>query len=87
MFAGAFMVPLLTPADRVKCLMQVYVRGGGEGCEGCEGWGEYVTLSRSLLLFRSNKTRVGRPDILVPLIVQSSCIDREASGVCTEEPW
>ena len=79
MFAGAFMVPLLTPADRVKCLMQVHVRGGGE----------YVTHahSLSLLLFRSSKIHVGRPDILVLLIVQSSCTDREVSGVCIEEPW
>ena len=38
MFAGAFMVPLLTPADRVKCLMQVCVRGG------CEGWGVEVCV-------------------------------------------
>ena len=28
-----------------------------------------------------------RPAIPVPMTVQSSCTGREASGMCTEEPW
>ena len=70
--------------------VEVCVKGGGWwGCGGmCDGWGgvgEVCNTCDSLSL-RSNKTQLGRPDTLVPLIVQSSCFEREASGVCIGEP-
>ena len=56
-------------------------------CEGVRGAHSLPLILPSLLLFRSSKTHVERPDILVPLIVQNSCTEREASGVCIGEPW
>ena len=56
-------------------------------CEGVRDAHSLPLILPFLLLSRSSKTHLGRPDILVPLIVQSSCTEREASGVCIGEPW